>query len=127
MAGPAGRGRGALLGTGFCGALTTFSTFQIEAIELARDSGVASAAGYAAVTGAFALGLLTGLSVTGDALLVLGAGLLGSYTTFSTSMVEARGLGGRRMAVHLAGSMAAGLVSARAGWITAAGAAAAWG
>ena len=36
-----------LLGTGFCGALTTFSTFQIETIRLARDSGAALAGGYA--------------------------------------------------------------------------------
>ena len=37
-----------LLGTGFCGALTTFSTFQIELIRLARD-------GHAALAGAYLL------------------------------------------------------------------------
>jgi CrcB protein len=45
------------------------------------------------LTGAFALGLLTGLSAGADAALVLGTGLLGAYTTFSTWMVEAQRLG----------------------------------
>jgi CrcB protein len=35
-----------LLGTGFCGALTTFSTLQIELIELARHGEAALAAAY---------------------------------------------------------------------------------
>jgi CrcB protein len=35
-----------LLGTGLCGALTTFSALQIELIELARHGRVALAAGY---------------------------------------------------------------------------------
>lgn len=39
-----------LLGTGLCGALTTFSTLQIEVIRLGRDGHTALAAAYLAVT-----------------------------------------------------------------------------
>jgi fluoride exporter len=51
-----------LLGTGLCGALTTFSTVQIEVIRLARDSHAALAALYYAVT--LAGGLVTMFVVT---------------------------------------------------------------
>lgn len=36
-----------LLGTGFCGALTTFSTFQVELIDLTRHGAAPIAIGYA--------------------------------------------------------------------------------
>jgi fluoride exporter len=44
------------------------------------------------MTGALLLGLLTGLAVEGDALVLLGAATLGSYTTFSTWMLETQRL-----------------------------------
>ena len=45
------------------------------------------------VSGAFLLGLLAGSALDGDARLVLGAGALGSYTTFSTWMLETQQVG----------------------------------
>ena len=44
-------------------------------------------------TGSVLLGLLTGLAVSGDALLIAGTATLGSYTTFSTWMFETQRLG----------------------------------
>jgi len=71
-------------------------------------------------SGSFALGFLTGLGVGGDTLLVLGGGLVGAYTTFSTWMVETWELAEddlwHQAAANLAVSLAAGLACAGAGW-----------
>jgi CrcB protein len=45
------------------------------------------------VTGAFALGILNGAAVSGDTARLLGTGVLGAYTTFSTWMFESHRLG----------------------------------
>jgi CrcB protein len=44
------------------------------------------------ITGALLLGLLTGLAVSGEALVLAGTATLGSYTTFSTWMLESQRL-----------------------------------
>jgi CrcB protein len=44
------------------------------------------------ISGALVLGLLTGLSLTGDAALLAGTAAVGSYTTFSTWMLESQRL-----------------------------------
>ena len=42
------------------------------------------------ISGAIVLGLLTGLALTGDAALLAGTAAVGSYTTFSTWMLESQ-------------------------------------
>jgi fluoride exporter len=44
------------------------------------------------ISGAFIFGLLTGLAVTGVGLVLAGTATLGSYTTFSTWMLESQRL-----------------------------------
>ena len=54
------------------------------------------------VSGAFLLGFLAGTSLGDDGRLILGAGALGAYTTFSTWMLETQRvgeMGKRRLAI----------------------------
>jgi fluoride exporter len=44
------------------------------------------------LTGAFLLGLLTGLAVKGELLLIVGTAAIGTFTTFSTWMLETQNL-----------------------------------
>ncbi len=44
------------------------------------------------ITGSFLLGLVSGLAFTGDAIILAGTATLGSYTTFSTWMLESHRL-----------------------------------
>jgi CrcB protein len=71
------------------------------------------------VTGAFVLGLLTGLGLTGRALLLAGTATIGAYTTFSTWMLETHRLAedrqGAAAALNIALSLAAGVASAALG------------
>ena len=52
-----------LIGTGFCGALTTFSTFQVETIKLARDGHTALGAAYAVASMTLGMAAAVGATV----------------------------------------------------------------
>lgn len=74
------------------------------------------------LSGTFLLGLLAGLDVVGEGLLLAGTATLGSYTTFSTWFFETHRLaqdGEWRVALaNLALSLGAGLAAAELGlWI----------
>jgi CrcB protein len=65
------------------------------------------------VSGALLLGLCTGIALTGNALLLVGSATIGSYTTFSTWMLETHRLSedgrGRDAAANVIVSVALGL------------------
>lgn len=71
------------------------------------------------LTGAVLLGLITGLALHGRGQVVVGAGLIGAYTTFSTWMLETQRLaeeGEVGLAVaNLAISLIAGVLAAALG------------
>jgi CrcB protein len=71
------------------------------------------------LSGAFTLGVLVGLAPSTDVMRLAGTALLGSYTTFSTWMLESERAGedGQRgiVVANLAGSLVLGVAGAAAG------------
>jgi fluoride exporter len=110
------------LGVGALGALGALGRFTVDGVVSARRPSDFPFGTLAVnLSGGLALGLLVGLEVVGDARFVLGTGLLGGYTTFSTWMVEAQRLGEDGewglMWSNLAGPMVGGLAATGLGWI----------
>ena len=70
--------------------------------------------------GSFCLGLLTGLAVTGDAFFLAGTATLGSFTTFSTWMLETERLSEDGelgiAAANVLGALVVGALAAALGW-----------
>ena len=110
----------AWVGVGVFGAVGSWARFHVGGLVAARrPSDFPLGTFVVNLTGGFLLGLLSGLSVTGDALLVFGTGLLGGYTTFSTWMLQVEVLrrGGRsHLAVtYLVASVLLGLAAVALG------------
>jgi fluoride exporter len=84
----------AWVGVALLSGIAAIGRFLLIALISSRFEGASFPLGTFAVniTGALLLGLLTGLAVEGDALVLLGAATLGSYTTFSTWMLETQRL-----------------------------------
>jgi len=76
------------------GSLGSIARFLLDGAVSARTAG-ALPLGTLAVnaSGTLLLGLLTGLALSGEALTLAGSATLGSYTTFSTWMLETHRLG----------------------------------
>ncbi|MGH2854089.1 MAG: fluoride efflux transporter CrcB [Solirubrobacteraceae bacterium] len=107
----------ALLGGG--GALARFMLDEAIGSRAGRASSFPLGTFAVNVSGALLLGLLNGAGLTGEALTLAGAATLGSYTTFSTWMLESQRLaedadsGGALLNILL--SLTAGLAAAALG------------
>lgn len=102
---------------GGAGALLRFYVDGAIALRLGRDFPFGTL--LVNLTGAFALGVTVGLVLGGDRQVLLGTALLGSYTTFSTWMLETHRLVEDRetgdVAANLVVSVVAGLAAAALG------------
>jgi CrcB protein len=109
-----------LLGVAILGGLGALGRFLLDGAVAAR-TGRGFPWGTLAVnlSGAFVLGLLTGAAFSGDGMRLIGTGLLGAYTTFSTWALEthrqAEDGRNRGALLNLGVSLALGLAVAWAG------------
>jgi fluoride exporter len=93
----------AWIGVAVLGGVGANARFLVHTLVLTRvGSDLPIATLVVNASGSLLLGLLAGVSLTGDALVLAGTATLGSYTTFSTWILETELLGGngrRTMAI----------------------------
>jgi CrcB protein len=81
------------VGVALLGGLGAIARFAVDGFVGSRFAGNFPLGTFLVnISGAAALGLLAGLAVTGNALVLAGGATLGSYTTFSTWMLESHRL-----------------------------------
>jgi CrcB protein len=102
------------LGVGVLGGVGAIARFLVDLAVSERFSSRFPAGTFAVnLSGSAVLGLLTGLALHGDALLLAGTAVVGSYTTFSTWMYDTQRLAEdgewRLFAANVAGSLVLGL------------------
>jgi CrcB protein len=107
----------AVLLIGGCGSVARFLLDTAIAGRLGRDFPYGTLA--VNLSGAFVLGLLTGLALSHDAGLLAGTAAVGSYTTFSTWMYETQRLDEERQhrsaALNVVASVVLGVAAAALG------------
>jgi len=111
------------IGVGLLGGFGAVARFLVDAVVSALARGEFPLGTFVVnITGAALLGACAGAALHGDALLLVGTAVLGSYTTFSTWAFESHRLGEDGQAallfVNLALSLAVGLGAVAAGrWV----------
>lgn len=110
------------LGVTLLGGLGAVARFELDRVVQSRvDTELPLGTLTVNGLGSLALGMLTGLEIGGNALLLAGVAVLGSFTTFSTWMLETHRLaedGETRLALaNVIGSAAVGLATAALGWV----------
>lgn len=76
-------------GVAVLGGVGALARFVLDGLVSGRAGGGLPWGTFAVnISGAFVLGLLAGVALDGDALVLAGTALIGSYTTFSTWMLE---------------------------------------
>lgn len=106
-----------LIGAGVLGGLGSVARVLLDDAVMRRAAGTGFPVGILVVNvlGSLALGLAVGAGVNGDALRVIGIGLLGGFTTFSTWMLDTDGLTRGRAVANVAISLAVGLAAVSLG------------
>ena len=114
------------LGVGVLGGLGALARFLLDAV-VSANTGAQFPLGTLLVnlSGSAVLGLLVGIALRGDAYLLAGTAVIGSYTTFSTWLFESHRLAedGRRwlLVVNIAASLVLGVAAAALGRVIGAG------